>query len=354
MAKNWIIYGANGYTGTLIAQEAKSRGMQPILAGRSRERLQSLAKPLNLEYVACDLADKKKLQKLVGNSDLVLHCAGPFIHTCEPMLAACLEGKTHYLDITGEIPVFESVFSHDAEAKLKNIVLISGVGFDVVPTDCLAVYTSKKIKNPTDLHLAFSSNSTASRGTTKTIVEHLQFGVQARRNGRIVNIIAARGARRIPFADRDRNVLPISWGDVATAWRSTGIENITTYTSFPNRLINNYRWVEPITRSMFSLAPTRKIAQKWVEKNVSGPDDEKRERASAQVWCSVSNADGDTTQAWLQTCETYKFTAIAAVNAVESVLDGKLSGALTPAQAFGEDFVLQIPGSRIFEELDRL
>ncbi|KAA3661203.1 MAG: NAD-dependent epimerase/dehydratase family protein [Calditrichaeota bacterium] len=353
MAKNWMIYGANGYTGTLIAHEAKSRGMQPVLAGRSHERLQPLAQELNLESLVCDLADREALHKYVANMDLVLHCAGPFIHTCDPMLAACLAGGANYLDITGEVPVFESVFNFDAEAKAKHIALIPGVGFDVIPTDCLAVYTAKKLNDPVELEIAFSSNSTASRGTTKTIVEHLRFGVQARRDGRLVSIPAAKYAKRVPFADKDRDVLPISWGDVATAWRSTGIKNITTYTSFPNRLINHYRWVEPITRNMFSLSPTRKIAQKWVDKHVSGPNTEKREKAQSQVWCAVRNEKGDMAQAWLQTCEAYKFTAIAAVSAVESVFDKKLSGAFTPTQAFGEEFVLSVPGSRILDNLER-
>ncbi len=351
MANKWIIYGANGYTGTLIAKEAHARGLRPFLAGRSKEKLLPLAEALNLDIIEVNLTDGNHLNKIVAESSLVLHTAGPFIHTCEPMLHACLAGKTHYLDVTGEIPVFEQVFSYDEEARKQNIVLIPGVGFDVVPTDCLAVHTAKKIADPCEIHLAFNTSSTASRGTAKTMVEHLRFGVQARRNGKIEKLATAKKARHVRFSDKERQVLPISWGDVATAYRSTGIENITTYTSFPNRLINHYRWVEPITRGMFSFASTRRLAQKWAEKNITGPDDKTRERALSQVWCRVANSAGEAAESWLETGEAYQFTAISAVNAVEAVLARTLRGALTPAQAFGENCVLQVPGSRIFDSL---
>lgn len=351
MAGNWIIYGANGYTGTLIAHEANARGLKPILAGRSREKLTPLAESLNLEMVDVALTETERLKKIMAEADIVLHCAGPFIHTLAPMLQACLASKTHYLDVTGEIPVFEQVFSFNAEAQKQNIALIPGVGFDVVPTDCLAVHTAKKISNPTELQIAFSTSSHASRGTAKTMLEHLRFGVQARRQGKIEKLATAKSAQRVRFYDKERQVLPISWGDIATAYRSTGIENITTYTSFPNRLINHYRWVEPITRGMFSFASTRRLAQKWAEKNITGPDDQTREMAHSHVWCRATNAAGESAESWLETVEAYKFTAISAVNAVESVLDGKIKGALTPAQAFGAGCVLQVPNSNIYDAL---
>ncbi|KAA3609310.1 MAG: NAD-dependent epimerase/dehydratase family protein [Calditrichaeota bacterium] len=351
MSKKWIIYGANGYTGTLMAREAQSRGLTPFLAGRSKQKLLPLAQSLNLEIIEFDLEDRSRLNKIIADFDLVLHSAGPFIHTFEPMLQACLGGGTHYLDITGEIPVFEGCFAHDKEAQEKNIAIIPGVGFDVVPTDCLAVYTAKKVKNPTDLEIAFSTSSSASRGTAKTMVEHLRFGVQIRRDGKIEKLSSGKQARRIRFSDKERHVLPISWGDVATAYRSTGIKNITTYTSFPSRFINHYRWVEPITRGMFSLASTRRLAQKWADKNVTGPDAKTRERAQSHVWCAVSNAAGETAEAWLETVEAYKFTAIAAINSVESVLNNEIRGTLTPAQAFGENCVLRVDGSRFLDAI---
>ncbi|MHA1913964.1 MAG: saccharopine dehydrogenase NADP-binding domain-containing protein, partial [Promethearchaeota archaeon] len=149
--KSWMLYGAYGFTGKLIAQEAKLRGHSPVLAGRSEERLISVAENLDLDYKVLDLTNAGFLTDTLKNFDLVFHSAGPYKYTSGPMVQACLKTNTNYVDITGEIPVFEQNFSYDKQAKDKGIALISGVGFDVVPTDCLAKYVSENIENPTSL-----------------------------------------------------------------------------------------------------------------------------------------------------------------------------------------------------------
>jgi len=110
MRKKWILYGAYGYTGKLIAQEALLRGHRPVLGGRSAEKLIPLAKELNLDYRIFDLENKDKLYKTISEFDLVFHAAGPYIHTSKPMVQACLKAGINYLDITGEIPVFEQLY----------------------------------------------------------------------------------------------------------------------------------------------------------------------------------------------------------------------------------------------------
>ncbi|KAB2863717.1 MAG: NAD(P)H-binding protein, partial [Anaerolineae bacterium] len=138
MANNrWILYGAYGYTGELVAEEALKRGHTPILAGRSAEKLIPLAERLGLEYRVFSLDDTPALKNALADVDLVFHAAGPFIYTASPMLDACIETGTHYVDITGEILVFRKTFKRDEAARQKNIALISGVGFDIIPTDCL-------------------------------------------------------------------------------------------------------------------------------------------------------------------------------------------------------------------------
>ena len=104
---NWLIYGANGYTGELIAREAKKRGLNPILAGRNAAKVAALAQELGLEHRAFDLGSPIEIGSHLGGVALVLHCAGPFSATSAPMIAACIQAKAHYLDITCEISVFE-------------------------------------------------------------------------------------------------------------------------------------------------------------------------------------------------------------------------------------------------------
>src|SRR3954451_12448817 len=132
----WIIYGANGYTGELIAREAVRRGHRPILGGRNASTIDALARELGCESRLFGLDDSGGVAAALQNVALVLHCAAPFVLTSAPMVDACLRAGAHYLDITGEISVFEAIVRRDAEAKARGVTLLPGVGFDVVPTDC--------------------------------------------------------------------------------------------------------------------------------------------------------------------------------------------------------------------------
>src|SRR5262249_13408518 len=147
-AMTWMIYGANGYTGELCARRAKARGERPILAGRSAAKVSALAQELGFEHRAFDL----RSPNLDGVS-LVLHWSGPFSATSRPMVDACLASKAHYLDVTGEAEVFEAVLARDAEAKQRGVALLPGVGFDVVPSDCLAAQLKEKLPTATQLEL---------------------------------------------------------------------------------------------------------------------------------------------------------------------------------------------------------
>ena len=104
-----LIYGANGYTGALIARLAAERGLRPVLAGRSRAGLAAVATPLGLEERVFALEDAAALDAGLAEARVVLHCAGPFAHTARRMADACFRTHTHYLDITGEIAVFEAL-----------------------------------------------------------------------------------------------------------------------------------------------------------------------------------------------------------------------------------------------------
>ena len=129
---DWLIYGANGYTGTLIAQEAVSRGLRPVLAGRS-QAVAEMATRLGLPHRVLGLDDAAAVREGLAGMTAVLHCAGPFAHTYRAVADACLAGHVHYLDVTGETGVFEGLAALDAAARAATVMLLPGVGFDVVP-----------------------------------------------------------------------------------------------------------------------------------------------------------------------------------------------------------------------------
>src|SRR5580765_7458313 len=155
MSAHWMIYGANGYTGRLAARLAKDSKLSPVLAGRHAEHIRPLARELGLESRVFDLDDPAVATANLQGVAAVLHCAGPFSATSRPMLTACLRATTHYLDITGEIPVFEDIHSREREIIEAGIIAIPGVGFDVVPTDCLAAMLKRELPSATHLKLAF-------------------------------------------------------------------------------------------------------------------------------------------------------------------------------------------------------
>ena len=151
----WMLYGANGYTGRLIARVAAGRGERPVLAGRSAEKLEPLARELGLEHRVVGLDDQDLQCAALADVDAVVHAAGPFSLTSEPMVDACLATSTHYIDITGEIDVFERIFARDGEARRAGVVLLPGAGFDVVPTDGVAARLARELPEAVELELAF-------------------------------------------------------------------------------------------------------------------------------------------------------------------------------------------------------
>jgi len=348
---NWMIYGAYGYTGQLVAEEALRRGHRPVLAGRSAERLAPVAERLGLDWVVVDLSHAQALAEAVAQVDLVFHAAGPFVHTSEPMIRGCLAAGANYLDITGEIPVYQNTFSHDQAAIRKGVALISGVGFDVIATDCMVEYVASQVPGAVELEIAVDTLSEASVGTTKTMLEMLPQGGWRRRDGRLVPYRWGKGAKKIRFPHGERSAAPVPWGDLATAFQTTGIPNITTYKVFPKNAIHVMRWTAPVIQKVLGVKPVRRILQNWVGKMIHGPDKETRQTERSYVWVRAADKAGREAQAWLETVEAYQFTVVAGVRCVERVLEHRPVGALTPALAFGADFVLEIESTQRLDAL---
>ncbi|MFW9872818.1 MAG: saccharopine dehydrogenase family protein [Candidatus Thorarchaeota archaeon] len=349
--KSWMLYGAYGFTGRLIAQEAISRGHSPVLAGRDAEKLIPIAEDLNLEYIVLDLKDVNAIISAIEPFDLVFHSAGPFKFTSAPMIKACLKTNTNYLDITGEIPVFEQNFEFNNQAIEKEIAIISGVGFDVVPSDCLAKYVCDKIENPISLELGITAMSNPSPGTLKTMLEHYNIGQLVRRNGKLMTLQQDE-IKKVRFSDKERIVRPVTWGDLSTAYRTTGIPNITTYFPLPKKFPNLLESIGISAEEMLNNEEIKKKVYKWIEENIQGPNKITQETSRCYIWALVRNDEGIEEQAWLETMESYRFTAISGVKSVEKVFDLNPKGALTPALAFGADFILQIPKTKRLDAIN--
>lgn len=343
----FLLYGANGFTGKLIAEAASRYGLTPILAGRSEEKIQPLADELEMEYAVFSLSDARGINRALQEVPLVLHAAGPFEKTARPMMEGCLRTKTHYLDITGEIGVFEMAHNLDGRAKEAGVMLLPGVGFDVVPTDCMALHLKKRMPEATHLQLAFSAlGGGLSHGTAMTMAESLGESGAVRRDGRIVDVPVGHKTRWVPFPEKERFCMTIPWGDVSTAFRTTGIPNIETYVAVPP---STYKYVR-LQRYFGWLLRTslvRNFIKKQIAKRPAGPSPEQRSNSRSLIWGAVRNNAGRELQSRMTTMEGYSLTVETSLLIAKKVLEGSLRpGFQTPAGMYGKDLILEIDSTK--------
>ncbi len=342
---DWMIYGANGYTGQLMVEEAIKRGYRPVLAGRSRETIEPLAQKYGLPARVFALDKHEAVVMGLRGMELVLHCAGPFSKTAAPMVKACLEVGAHYLDITGEIDVFAHCHALDAEAKQRGIVVLPGSGFDVVPTDCLSAILKLELPSAQNLVLAFDAPGGPSPGTAKTAVEGLGKGGRARINGEMRIVPLAWKTRSFSKNGEQRLAMTIPWGDVYTAFVSTGIPNIEVYMSVPPSTVENLRRIRRLG-PLLNFSLVQKFLKSQVAKKVRGPSEEKRKDAETWVWGEVSDASGRQASAILKTPNGYTLTVLAALGIVAKLMSPQrpIGGYYTPSRLMGADYILRLPG----------
>ena len=342
---SFLLYGANGYTGKLIAQLAKAYGLKPILAGRRGEVLAPISKSLNTSYHVVDLDDTAKLESVLKEVPLVLHAAGPFKKTAKQMIEACLKTKTHYIDITGEIPVYEMAKSYNEAALIAGIMLMPGAGFDVVPTDCLALFLKNKLPDATSLKLAFASiGGGLSHGTALTMADGMGEKSAERKDGKIISVPLGHKGMWVDFGLKKLFVMTIPWGDISTAYTTTGIPNIETYTGASPKAFRMlkfqilYNW---FLRTSFM----RNKAKNKINNKAAGPSDEKRIKSKGLVWGEVKNANGHTAQARLIGPDGYTLTAHTSLIIAKKILSGDFKpGYQTPAGCYGADLIMEVPG----------
>lgn len=339
----WMLYGANGYTARLILELALARGHRPVLAGRNRAAIEALAREHDLSARIFDLADTATVASALSGIDVVLHCAGPFSATSAPMLEGCLKAGTHYLDITGEIDVFAHCHQQHARAVERGIVVMPGTGFDVVPTDCLAAMLKRDLPDASELVLAFEAGGGPSHGTALTAIEGLGKGGRVRRDGALVAVPLAYKTRTFDRDGEPRHAMTIPWGDVYTAFLSTGIPNIEVYMGVPAATAARLRRLNPI-RPLLGWGPLKRFLQRKVR--VGGPDDKKREQSGCTVWGEARNPAGKQVSMQLRTSNGYSLTAQAALGILERILARPPTpGFTTASQLMGADYVLALPGS---------
>lgn len=348
----WMMYGAYGYTGRLIVEEAVRRGLRPIIAGRSEERLREVGQRHDLDWRAFALDDAPAMKRALTGLDLVLNAAGPFGQTSRPLLDACLEIGTSYADIAGELDAFEEMFERVDDARRAGVAVVPGVGFDVVPTDALAVLAARGLPGATSLDIAVGTSGGASAGTLRTTVRVAALGGRARRDGVLVEEPVGTKVLAVRLPSGEHGMLSAPLSDLTTAWHSTGIETISTYLIVPASMRSFAAGAARFGGWLASIGPVRGAADALIRRFVSGPDEQ--QRAAARTSCWVRACRGvETYELLLDAPSGYDYTRMIAVTAVERLLVERPVGVLTPAQAFGPEIIETVAASVLWERRNR-
>jgi short subunit dehydrogenase-like uncharacterized protein len=347
---DFLLYGAYGYTGRLIARMARAYDINLLLAGRDEAEVNRISSQTGFPSMVLRLNDNESLDAALKTCQGVIHAAGPFKNTMKPMVDACIRTGRHYLDINGDILCFEEIKGYDDAARDAGVMLLPGAGFDVVPTDCLARLVSARLPDAVSLRIAFASlGSTLSHGTAATMATKLGDGGMIRKDGKIIRRPFGEHALDVDFGDERLFTMSIPWGDVSTAWHTTGIPNIETFTHVNpvvHRIMKGQRLFNPLLRTEW----VRNLLRKRIDRRPAGPDDGMRASARSLAWAEVRNLQGDRVNAWLSGPEVYDMTTHAALIIAGKVKQGLISpGYQTPAGMYGAGLVAEIPGVVVHE-----
>lgn len=348
---DWMVYGAYGFTGRWIVEEAVARTVEPVLAGRNAARLQEVAEEFGLESTAVSLSDPDELRAALKDVDAVMHAAGPYVETAEPMVEACLDTGTHYVDITGETSVLDDLFALDQRAREAGIVILPGMGFDVVPTDCLASYVATQLNDVDALDLVVKTNIDPTAGTVKSALTQIPSGGQIFRAGQLQHDPLGARSLSVAFPDGQHTGMSAPLGDLVTAAHSTGADSITTYVVLPRILARLLDTLTPLLESLLQINPLRSGIDRLVETVFTGPDRDVKDSVENWIYARARTREEDVAEAWLRVPETYWFTALSCAEVMRALPELDRTGTLSPAMAFGEDFVLRIEGVERFDSL---
>ncbi|MDQ2184626.1 saccharopine dehydrogenase NADP-binding domain-containing protein [Alcaligenaceae bacterium A4P071] len=324
---NLLIYGATGYTGSMVARQAKQAGLSFSIAGRDPEKLAALATELGVPYRAFTLGDATVVAEQLRGFSAVLNCAGPFVRSAEALIRASMAAQVHYLDITAEINVYRMAERFSASAAEAGIMVMPGVGWDVVTTDCLAVHVARRVKEPVALRIALQVAGSMSRGSAVSAGEIVAAGLLTRVDGALISS-SSMACAQFDFGDGPVACAPLSFGDLVTAWHSTGIPNIAMFVN--------------VTGDAFPGGDLSKLPD--------GPTQAERDSQGARAVAEVTSADGTIARSMIETINGYSYTPLAAIETARRVLRGEVNvGFDTPARVFGSAHAQRIPGTRIID-----
>lgn len=330
-----MIYGATGYMGHLTTRLFLEAGMKPLLAARD-EKVKLLADEKGLNYRVFSLDDQRVVNKNLSGISVLINLAGSFNLTNEPLVEGCLANKAHYLDISGEVTVFETVLSYDVEARRAGVMLMPGVGFGIVPTDVMALHLQQLLPEANKLILAFATRGGVSQGTMKAGLKGIHKAGVIRVNGELETSLA--GEKSIHFTAENEEIKAVTnpWrGDLVTAFITTGIPNIETYTAFPGPLVMIMK-----NPKLFGWLMQSRLMDAIISSRPAGPDEKVLKEGKSYVYGKSTSMLGTQRESVMIGPEAYLFSAMTTIEISKRILNGEFkAGFQTPAGFYGTGIV---------------
>lgn len=324
MSGRLLIYGATGYTGRLVAERAVQIGLDVTVAGRDAGKVRELAGVLGVASRVFDVDDVDAVRSALQDVDCVLNVAGPFRHTARQLMDAAIEAGVHYLDTTAEFETFALAESKDAEASRAGVMVMSGTGWDVVPSDSLALHTARRVPDAEKLTIALRVTGGFSRGSLASSAGIEDLGTLVRRSGELTRLDAG-ATRSFDFGNGPEDCVPVPMGDLITGLRSTGIGNIEVFlgtdAGFPD-----------------------------VDDASAGPTADERSQGRYLALVEVTGRNGQVARSLIDTPTGYTFTQLSSVEIARRVLDGQFTaGFQSPASAYGPELATGIADTTIVD-----
>ena len=350
-AHRWVLYGAYGFTGRLILDQALALGLRPVVAGRSADKIGEMARTHGLEQCVASMDDADALTQMLRGARLVLNAAGPMGETAVPLMQACLSAGSRYVDIGGDVSVLRKQLELAGAFQQARIAAVLAVGFDVVPTDYAAKWVAfdegKLVVGADEIRLGLSLPLSMSRGSARAFVDEVHQGTLVLRNGTLERVRPRTHIWVFDYGNGPVVSLANTWGDLLTTPLTTGLQNVSVYFEATSSVRQAARLSELIAGPA-RWAWARSLLKWLVGLQAEGPDEELRISQHATVVAHLLGHGEVIRRIRIRTGDPYEFTGACAAKAVQRLLDvPDLVGIRTPASILGDDFLDGLPGVSI-------
>jgi len=339
-----VLFGATGYTGELTARALVDRGARPLLAARSRERVEALAGDLGLEAGIADVSRPGTVRDLVGRGDVLVTTVGPFVRWGAVAAEAALDAGAHYLDSTGEPAFIRRVFEeYGARAAAAGCLVLTAFGFDWVPGN-LAGALALEEAGPAATRVTIMyrprgtgvSGGTAASMAGAVLAPSFAFRggrLRAERTGARVRAVEGSGRLGLSVGGSEHLTLPAL---------QPSLREVEVLVASGGRLVRGLPLATGalaiLTRVPSLRAAADSVARRRLPGSTGGPTPAERAAGASTIVAEAHAPDGRRlARVVLDGPDGYTFTARMLAWGAQAVAEGRAegSGALGPVRAFG-------------------